>query len=194
MRDEANSARPGWLQRWFPVRYIYLRTGDEVQAYALTARRQILMGAMAVVLVSWCAIASCGFILDMVGVSRAERAVAQARATSERVNADLQARLETAVVRMTASTGSLEEMAQMVERRHAALTQVMGTFRGVDGAELELQPVVMSDSDSRTPIERMAAVRMDQERLIARAEQFADAILSLERFDRVEKATELGRQ
>ena len=30
--------------------------------------------------------------------------------------------------------------------------------------------------------------------LNGRAEQFADAILSLERFDRVEKATELGRQ
>jgi hypothetical protein len=27
-----------------------------------------------------------------------------------------------------------------------------------------------------------------------RADQFADAILSLERFDRVEKATQLGRQ
>jgi hypothetical protein len=30
--------------------------------------------------------------------------------------------------------------------------------------------------------------------LNARADQLADAILSLERFDRVEKATELGRQ
>jgi len=30
--------------------------------------------------------------------------------------------------------------------------------------------------------------------LKSRADQFADAILSLERFDRVEKATQLGRQ
>ena len=30
--------------------------------------------------------------------------------------------------------------------------------------------------------------------LNGRADQFADAILSLERFDRVEKATQLGRQ
>jgi len=30
--------------------------------------------------------------------------------------------------------------------------------------------------------------------LSGRAEQFADAILSLERFDRVEKAAQLGRQ
>jgi hypothetical protein len=30
--------------------------------------------------------------------------------------------------------------------------------------------------------------------LKGRADQFADAILSLERFDRVEKATQLGRQ
>ena len=52
------------------------------------------MGAMAVGLVGWGAIASCGFVIDMIGVSQAERAVAQARATSERVNADLQARLD----------------------------------------------------------------------------------------------------
>ena len=174
MRNEANSARTGWLKRWFPVRFIYLRTGDEVQAYALTARRQILMGAVALGLVGWGLVASCGFVIDMIGVSQAERSVAEARATSERVNADLQARLETAVVRMTASTGSLEELAQMVERRHAALTQVMGMFHGVDGAELELQPIIATDSDGRTPTERMSAVRMDQERLIARAQQFAE--------------------
>jgi murein DD-endopeptidase MepM/ murein hydrolase activator NlpD len=174
MRNEANSARTGWLKRWFPVRFIYLRTGDEVQAYALTARRQILMGAVALGLVGWGLVASCGFVIDMIGVSKAERSVAEARATSERVNADLQARLETAVVRMTASTGSLEELAQMVERRHAALTQVMGMFHGVDGAELELQPIIATDSDGRTPTERMSAVRMDQERLIARAQQFAE--------------------
>jgi len=132
------------------------------------------MGAVALGLVGWGLVASCGFVIDMIGVSKAERSVAEARATSERVNADLQARLETAVVRMTASTGSLEELAQMVERRHAALTQVMGMFHGVDGAELELQPIIATDSDGRTPTERMSAVRMDQERLIARAQQFAE--------------------
>ena len=88
----------------------------------------------AVIGAAWTLIASGGFLFDVVMASRADDEVARARAASERLNADLQARLETAVVRMSATTGGLEDMAQMVERRHAALSNVMGMFRGVDGA------------------------------------------------------------
>jgi murein DD-endopeptidase MepM/ murein hydrolase activator NlpD len=109
-------------------------------------------------------------IFDMVAQSQTDRTVASARAASERMNADLQARLDSAVVRMTATTGSLDEMAQMVERRHAALTQVMSMFRGVEGAEQALRPAPPLNPDRSSPVQRMVAVRMDQERLIARAE------------------------
>src|SRR5690606_24328399 len=54
-----------------------------------------------------------------------------------------------------------------------ALTQVMGMFRGVDGAETALAPAPSLDPASNTPIQRMLAVRMDQERLIDRAETVA---------------------
>src|SRR5690606_17196881 len=92
--------------------------------------------------------------------------------SSERLNAELQARLESAVARMTATSGSLDEMANMVERRHGALTQVMGMFHDVAGAEQALRPSDPLDPN-RPPLERIVAVRMDQERLIARAEDFA---------------------
>ena len=114
--------------------------------------------------------ASGSMIFDMVAQSQTDRTVARARAASERMNADLQARLDSAVVRMTATTGSLDEMAQMVERRHAALTQVMGMFRGVEEAEQALRPAPALNPDRSSPVQRMIAVRMDQERLIARAE------------------------
>ena len=124
--------RRSLMGRWFPTRYVYLRDGDDVRAWALTPARQFF-GALAAVLVGgWFLVASGGFAFDLVMQSQADRTVARARAASERLNADLQARLDSAVVRMTATTGSLDEMAQMVERRHAALTQVMGMFRGVD--------------------------------------------------------------
>lgn len=161
------------LDRWFPTRYVYLRDGDEVRAWALTPARQALGSAAAALIGGWCLIASAGFAFDLVMQSQADRTVARARAASERLNADLQARLDSAVVRMTATTGSLDEMAQMVERRHAALTQVMGMFRGVDGAQAALTPAPALDPAEHTPVQRMLAVRLDQERLIARAESVA---------------------
>jgi len=165
--------RRSLMGRWFPTRYLYLRDGDEVRAWALTPGRQALGAAAAVLIGGWCLVASGGFALDLFMQSQSDRAVARARAASERLNADLQARLDSAVVRMTATTGSLDEMAQMVERRHAALTQVMGMFRGVDGAQAALTPAPSLDPGEHTPVQRMLAVRMDQERLIDRAESVA---------------------
>ncbi|NJC42202.1 murein DD-endopeptidase MepM/ murein hydrolase activator NlpD [Brevundimonas alba] len=172
MTEETHSGK-SLLGRWFPTRYLYLRDGDDVRAWALTPGRQAL-GALAAVLIgSWFLVASGGFGYDLIMQSQADRTVARARAASERLNADLQARLESAVVRMTATTGSLDEMAEMVERRHAALTQVMGMFRGVDGAQAALTPAPSLDPANNSPVQRMLAVRMDQERLIARAETVA---------------------
>ena len=161
------------MGRWFPTRYVYLRDGEKVRAWALTPGRQALGAFAALLLGGWFLVASGGFALELVMQSQADRAVARARAASERLNADLQARLDSAVVRMSATTGSLDEMAQMVERRHAALTQVMGMFRGVEGAEAALAPAPSLDPAGHTPVQRMMAVRMDQERLIDRAETVA---------------------
>ena len=174
MSDETVAGR-SFLGRWFPTRYLYLRDGDAVRAWALTPVRQAAGAMAAVVAGGWCLIASGGFIHDLVMQSQADRAIARGRAASERMNADLQARLDSAVVRMTATTGSLDEMAQMVERRHAALTQVMGMFRGVDGAQAALTPARPLDPSDAAPVQRMLAVRMDQERLIARAEGVAQS-------------------
>lgn len=161
------------IGRWFPTRYLYLRDGDDVKAWALTPGRQLLAALGAVLIGGWFLVASGGFALDLVRQSNADRAVARSRASAERLNADLQARLDSAVVRMTATTGSLDEMAEMVERRHAALTRVMTMFHGVEGAQTALTPAPALNPDRNTPVQRMIAVRMDQERLIARAESVA---------------------
>jgi murein DD-endopeptidase MepM/ murein hydrolase activator NlpD len=171
MDDEETAARRSLLERWFPVRYLYLRNGDEVRACALTPGRQCLIAVAAVAFSAWTLVASGGFVFDLIANNQADRAVIRARAASERVNADLQARLDSAVVRMTATTGSIDEMATMVERRHAALTNVMGMFHGVDGAEMALRPALPATTSGRSPVQRIMAVRLDQERLIARAEE-----------------------
>lgn len=157
----------------FPERHIYLRSRGETRGYVLTTGRQIMIAAALVAFGGWTLLSSGSTVVTFIAGSRAEAEVIRVRAMSERYNADLQARLDSAVARMTATTGSLDEMAQMVERRHAALTQVMGMFHGVAGAEDALRPSRPLDPATRTPVERIVAVRMDQERLIARAEAFA---------------------
>ena len=162
------------IERIFPERHLYLRCNGETRGYVLTTGRQMLMAGAATVFGGWMMVSTGGFALTAISESRAEAEVVRARAASERVNADLQARLESAVMRMSATTGSLEETAQMVERRHAALTQVMGMFSGIPGSEEVLAPATPLDPDTNSPIRRIAAVQTDQERLIARAESFAD--------------------
>jgi murein DD-endopeptidase MepM/ murein hydrolase activator NlpD len=169
MTEHEPTVRRSLIGKWFPTRYLYLRDGDAVRAWALTPGKQATAVIAAVLIGGWTLAASGSLIFDMVARSQSDSTVARARAASERMNADLQARLDSAVVRMSATTGSLDEMAQMVERRHAALTQVMGMFRGVEGAQTALRPAIALDPARSSPVQRMIAVRMDQERLIARA-------------------------
>lgn len=172
MASEDTGVRRSFLERLIPVRYVYLRSGEDVRACALTPGRQIMIALGTVAFAAWTLVASGGFIFDMIARSQSDDAVVRARAASERLNADLQARLDTAVARMSASAGSFDEVAHMVERRHAALAQLTTAFRGVEGAEQALTPAPTVQA-SRNPVQRIMAVRMDQERLIERAEDFA---------------------
>ncbi|ADL01498.1 M23 family metallopeptidase [Brevundimonas subvibrioides] len=173
MDEDQGAVRRSFIGRWFPERHVYLRSNGDTRGYVLTSGRQMMLAVAGVFLAGWTLLASGGFIFDMVARSRADDEIVRARAASERLNADLQARLETAVVRMSATTGGLDEMAGMVERRHAALTRVMTMFQGVQGAEAVLTPATPPAPGQARPIQRIVAVRMDQERLIERAGDFA---------------------
>jgi murein DD-endopeptidase MepM/ murein hydrolase activator NlpD len=173
MSEKQGVVRRSLIDRWFPERHVFLRSNGDTRGYILTSGRQVAMAGAAVAVAAWTLVASGSLIFDMVARSRADDDVVRARAASERLNADLQARLETAVVRMSATTGGLDDMAAMVERRHAALTGVISMFRGVDGAETVLAPSPPSASAGASPVQRIVAVRMDQERLIERAGDFA---------------------
>ncbi len=85
--------------------------------------------------------------------------------------ADRQARLDSAVARLGETNGSVESLAADLERRHAALSTVMDDFSGVPGAKEALAPSV--PAAGAKPLERILSVRMDQDRLVAKAESFA---------------------
>lgn len=174
MSEDPGAVRRSPIDRLFPERCLYLRErGGEVHGYVLTTGRQMILACALALVLGWTLVASGGFLFDIIDRSQADNQVVRARAASERANADLQARLETAVVRMSATNGSLDEMAQMVERRHAALTGVMMMFQGVTGAPAALRPSAGLSPRNNSPVQRIMAVRLDQERLIARAETFA---------------------
>ncbi len=172
MSHETETTSGGWFRRWFPERQIYLRANGEIRGYVVSPRKQMAAAVLGVTLLGWTVVASGAVVVDAIFARQAEGRLARERAGAERVNADLQARLDTAVVRMSATTGSLDEMATMVERRHAALTGVMGLFRGVPNAQAVMAPAKPL-SASASPTQRIMAVRLDQERLIERAGLFA---------------------
>lgn len=160
--------------RLFPERHIYVRQHGETHGYILSTGKQLMLASVAAIAGVWTLTASAGMAWNAWTESQAMAEVQRSRAASERVNADLQARLDSAVARMNATSGSIEDLAHTVERRHAALTVVMTQFRGVAGADEVLRPAPPLE-EGRSPVERMVAVRMDQERLIARAERFAQS-------------------
>ena len=162
----------GWIRRWFPERQIYLRANGDIRGYAVSSRKQMVLAGVAAVLGVWTLVSTGAMALNAFDARQDDNRSARERAAAERVNADLQARLDSAVMRMSTTTGSLDDIARTVERRHVALTRVMGQFRGVPGAQTVLAPARPASGD-QTPGQRIMAVRLDQERLIARAGTFA---------------------
>lgn len=162
-----------WTERLFPERHIYLRSRGETRGYVLTTRRQMALAAALCALSAWVLLASASTFFTLIMRGSTNEQVADVTARYERADADLRARYDTALARLGQSSGSLDDMARNIERRHAALTRVLMQFRGVPGAEQALAPAPLPDAKTTPPLERVLAVRSDQERLVAKAETFA---------------------
>jgi murein DD-endopeptidase MepM/ murein hydrolase activator NlpD len=162
-----------WVERLFPERHVYLRSGGETRGYILTTRKQILLAAGACALAGWTILSTASMALNVLVSSSTDREVTRVTNRYERLMADRQARLNSAVARLSTTADSVDELAQTVEHRHAALAQIMGQFATVPGAQQALAPAPPLNAKTRTPLERVEAVRFDQERMIARAESFA---------------------
>lgn len=160
-----------WAERTFPERYLYLRTGDDTKAYVLSTRKQMALATLAGILGVWTALSTGAVALVALTDSASEAQMNLQKAQSERWIADRQARLDTAVARLNETSGSVDNLAVMIERRHAALSQVVGEFKDIPGAQAALKPVPINPN--APAIERIYAVRSDQERMIARSETFA---------------------
>lgn len=163
------------IQWLFPERHLYIRSHGELKSFVLSPRRQMGFAAALLSLGLWLGIATTSMAINALSLSNTDREVAKTQAKYERWIADRQARLNSAVAQINANNGSIDHLASNVEKRHAALAQLMGNFKGVPGAEAALAPSksLKTNLGVSSPIERVQAVNMDQERMISRAETFA---------------------
>ena len=160
------------LEGLFPERHLYIRSGGEMRGYVFSTNKQLLAAAGVGVAALWMGVCTASMMVNALAVSSTDQQVIKQRAYYERLNADRQARLNSAVAQLSATNGSLDELAASVEKRHSALAMLVSDFKGVPGAADALK-VAKPRLLAATPVQRIQATRMDQERLIDAAETFA---------------------
>ncbi|HTK34224.1 MAG TPA: peptidoglycan DD-metalloendopeptidase family protein [Caulobacteraceae bacterium] len=162
-----------WMLRCFPERHLYLRSGGEMRTFTLSSRRQIGFAGLTAAVLGWTLISTAAVGLNALALNAGDEAAARTKAYYERLIADRQARLNSAVAELTQTSGSLDGLAQSIGKRHAALAMLLADVRGVPGAAATLEPITQAKLEGRSPVDKIQTVRADQERLVAAAEGFA---------------------
>ncbi len=162
------------LRSFVPERQIFVRSGGEVRGLVLSTQRQLTLAACAGFGVVWMGAATVFMLNGAISHDHAQAALAQSQAKYERWIADRQARLDSALAQLSAPANSVAVLANTLEKRHAALAMLLTQTQGVPGALQAMAPVLLTPSAGKgTPAQRVAAVRIDQERLIEAAGSFA---------------------
>ncbi|MDC7681704.1 peptidoglycan DD-metalloendopeptidase family protein [Asticcacaulis sp. BYS171W] len=160
------------LEQTFPERHLFIRSGGETQGYILSTGKQFGLAVLATVGLTWLAMSTGAVIFMAISSGNGpDKQIMMMKAQSERWVADRQARLDVLMQQNEASSGSLEQLAQTVEKRHGALVQILKDFKGVPGAATALAPGRIDET--LPPVERVYAVRAEQERMVSKAETFA---------------------
>jgi murein DD-endopeptidase MepM/ murein hydrolase activator NlpD len=173
------------LERLFPERHLYVRSGTEIRGFVLTTSKQVSAAVVVCLGALWMGVASAAMVMDALSLTPNDQKVLERQASLERRIADREAWLNTAVAQLNETSGSLDGLAQSVEKRHRALALLVTPLKGQPGAELAVSPLKAAANAS--PVDRIRFIRMDQERLIAQAESFAKS-----RADRLRLAMRLA--
>jgi murein DD-endopeptidase MepM/ murein hydrolase activator NlpD len=159
----------------FPERHLYVRSGGEMHSYALSTQKQMAIAGVVAGCALWMGVSTAALIAGALTQSRSEREVAQTQAKYERWIADRQARLNSAVAQLNSSSTSFDDLASTMEKRNAALVMLLSDVKAAPGAPKALEPALTAApvDGKGTPMQRIQAVRADQERLIEATETFA---------------------
>lgn len=163
-----------FLEALFPERHIYIRSAGEMRGLVLTPGRQLAIAAGVGAVGLWSGLGAIALVALAMSGGASSQASLRTKAYYERLIADRQARLNSAVAQLSDSNGSFESLAQATEKRHAALAMLFSELRGQPGAAQALIPASFRTLDaSRNPVDAVKAVRADQDRLIDEAETYA---------------------
>jgi murein DD-endopeptidase MepM/ murein hydrolase activator NlpD len=173
------------LDHLFPERHLYVRSGGEIRGYVLSTRRQTAAAVLASILAVWVGVSSASMLVNAFSLSASDEAALKVKRYYERLIADRQARLNSAVAELDESSGSIAALAQSVEERHRALALLVAPLRGAPGATAAFAPLKPPAADG--PVDKVRFVRSDQDRLLDQAESFAKS-----RADRLRLALRLA--
>jgi len=163
-----------WLEELFPERHLYLRSGGEMRGFVLTTERQLLIAGAVVAGSLWMGVSTTAMLIVLVTPNKGDQEVARTEARYERWIADRDARLSSAVSELNSTGGSYQDLANTVEKRHAALALLLTDIRSAPGAAQALLPdLAVQSAPQATPQQRIQSVQADQDRLIDAAETFA---------------------
>jgi murein DD-endopeptidase MepM/ murein hydrolase activator NlpD len=172
LRRFARLAR--WLEELFPERHLYLRTGGQMRSFVLTSERQMMLATTLAAASLWMAIATVTTMAAVLVPPKGDLEAVRTQAKYERWIADRDARLASAVAELNSAGGSFDDLANTVERRHAALALLLTGLKGTPGVAQALAPALSpAKLLAASPIQKLQSVQQDQERLIDAAETFA---------------------
>ncbi len=160
---------------FFPERHFYVRTGGVMQAFVLSSRRQLIVAGGVAAGAVWMGVCTAAMLISLMSSSAADREIAKLKSQSERYVADRQARLDSAMARLDAASGTNADVAAAIEKRHAALALLLTDLKGAPGASEALTPAInraLASADA-SPGRRVEMVRIGQEQLLAAADGFA---------------------
>lgn len=159
------------LEELFPERHLYIRSGGEMRGFVLSTGKQVMGAGIVGAAALWMGVCTAAMLVSALSVSATDQELARRNAYWERVTADRQARLNSALQQLQ-NDGSLGELALSVEKRHAALAMLLTEFKGAPGAIQALGPA-KPRLTAGSPVQRVQYTLMDQERIISAAEGFA---------------------
>jgi len=164
------------LEALFPERHLYVRSGGAMKAFVLSTRKQMIIAGSVAGAALWMGVCTAAMLVNLLSASGSDREIAKLKAQSERYVADRQARLDSAMARLDAASGSNADVATAMEKRHAALALLLTDMKGAPGAADALTPAInraLASSTDASPGRRVEMVRMGQEQLLDAADNFA---------------------
>ncbi|HEX7946602.1 MAG TPA: M23 family metallopeptidase [Phenylobacterium sp.] len=174
------------LVELFPERHLYVRSGGAMKAFVLTTKKQLILAGGVAVAALWMGVCTAAMLVNLLSASGSDREIARLKAQSERYVADRQARLDSAMARLNSASGANVDVAQAMEKRHAALAMLLTDMKGQPGAAEALAPAInraLASNANASPVRRIEMVRLGQEQLLDAADTYAKS-----RADRVRLA------